>query len=126
MIVLCGGVFDVFHYGHLMHLEEAKSMGELLYVAVTRDAHVNKGPGRPVFPEQERLAVIKALSIVHYAFLVDSAMEAIKKIEPDIYVKGAEYIGLLPEEEYCITHGISVAYTCGKVYSSTKLLHFYT
>jgi cytidyltransferase-like protein len=125
MIVLCNGCFDPLHYGHLLHLQAAKKMGELLYVAVTRDRFVNKGPGRPVFPEDERLAMVFALSIVHQAFLCDSSMQALQRIRPDIYVKGSEYVGLLPEEQWCVDNGITVAYTCTKTYSSTQLLHHY-
>ena len=124
-IVLCGGCFDPFHYGHLAHLEAAKREGELLYVAVTRDEYVNKGPGRPVFPEQERLAVVRAISCVHYAFLTSSAIEALKYIDPDVYVKGIEYEGKLPEEEYCKREGIKIVYTREKTYSSSQLLRYY-
>jgi cytidyltransferase-like protein len=125
MIVLAGGCFDPLHFGHLVHLQEAKKLGEVLYVAVTRDAYVNKGPLRPVFPEHERLAMVQALSIVHGAFLTDSAQQALERIHPDIYVKGSEYVGLLPEEAWCMANGIAVAYTVGKTYSSTKLLRHY-
>jgi cytidyltransferase-like protein len=125
VIVLANGCFDLLHVGHLYHLQEAKKLGEVLYVAVTRDAYVNKGPLRPVFPEQERLAMVRALSIVHGAFLADSAQQALERIHPDIYVKGSEYIGLLPEEAWCMANGIAVAYTRSKIYSSTKLLHHY-
>ena len=125
MIVLANGCWDVLHYGHLLHLEEAKKHGELLYVSVTEDAFVNKGKGRPVFPQDERLALVRALAIVHGAFLVSSALEALKAIEPDVYVKGSEYEGKLPEEAYCKDRGIKVVYTRCKTYSSTKLLRFY-
>lgn len=127
MIVLCNGVFDVFHYGHLLHLQKAKEYGELLYVSVTRDAYVNKGPGRPVFPDAERAALIRALSIVHGVLLVSSSLEALQAIMPDVFVKGDEYKGKLldADERFCKENGIKIAYTHEKTYSSTKLLHFY-
>lgn len=127
MIVLCNGVFDVLHIGHLYHFEEAKTYGELLYVSVTKDAFVRKGQGRPVFPESERLEMVKALSVVHGALLVSSSLEALQKIQPDVFVKGSEYKGKLsPQDElYCTEHGIKIAFTNGKTYSSTKLLHYY-
>lgn len=127
MIVLASGCFDPFHYGHLLHLQKAKKFGELLYVAVTRDACVNKGQGRPVFPEAERLEVVRSLSIVHGCFLCKSSLEAIKDIDPDVFVKGIEYKGKIqPEEEaYCLAHDIKIVFTNTKKYSSTDLLHFY-
>ena len=50
-VVLAHGVFDLLHMGHVRHLEAAKAEGDLLVVTLTADRHVNKGPGRPVFPE---------------------------------------------------------------------------
>ena len=46
-VVLCHGVFDLLHYGHIEHLEEAKKQGDILVVSVTAAQYVNKGPGRP-------------------------------------------------------------------------------
>lgn len=127
MIVLASGCFDPFHYGHLLHLQQAKKFGELLYVAVTRDAFVNKGPERPVFPEEERLAVIQALGIVHTAFLVESSLEALQMIQPDYFVKGNEYANnIAPQDlQFCEDNDISIVLTNGKTYSSTQLLRFY-
>ena len=50
-VVLAHGVFDILRVGHKRHLELGKRDGELLVVTITTDRHVNKGPGRPVFPE---------------------------------------------------------------------------
>ena len=46
-VVLCHGVYDLLHYGHIEHLQEAKSQGDILVVSVTAAKYVNKGPGRP-------------------------------------------------------------------------------
>ena len=46
-IVLCHGVFDHFHYGHLLHFKSAKKHGDVLVVSITDDLYVNKGPNRP-------------------------------------------------------------------------------
>ena len=54
-IGLVHGVFDFFHYGHLLHIEKAKSLCDILVVSVTADSFVNKGPGRPLYRENERL-----------------------------------------------------------------------
>ena len=48
-IVLCHGVFDVLHYGHVAHLNTAKNFGDILVVSITDDVFVNKGPDRPIF-----------------------------------------------------------------------------
>ena len=55
-IVLCHGVFDVLHIGHLKYLKLAKKLGNILVVSVTHDNFVNKGPGRPAFNVQNRLS----------------------------------------------------------------------
>ena len=54
-IVLCHGVFDVVHTGHLNYLKKAKELGDTLIVSVTSDKFVNKGPGRPVFDINQRI-----------------------------------------------------------------------
>ena len=120
-IVLAHGCFDGFHYGHLRHLQAAAKLGKLC-VAVTSDASVGKGPGRPVFPEYERLDMVKALRCVTYAEIVNSWQEALDAVKPDIYVKGAEYEKNLPERRYCQRHGIEIVFTKEPVYSSTKIL----
>ena len=56
-IVMAGGVFDLFHYGHLRHLQTAKDEGDILVVVVTADAYAGKAPGRPVFSENMRAEI---------------------------------------------------------------------
>ena len=51
-IILCHGVFELIHPGHLRHFKEAKSHGDILVVSITPDKFVNKGPGRPFFNEK--------------------------------------------------------------------------
>lgn len=126
MIVLCNGVFDPFHVGHLYHLQAAAKMGTL-YVSVTQDAFVNKGPGRPVFNERQRIDMVESLGIVESAFLCKSALDALQWSEPDVFVKGIEYKGkILPEDEtYCFAHNIKIVFTDTPRWSSTDLLHYY-
>lgn len=122
--VLAVGCFDILHYGHLCHLENAKNGYRLLIVAVTRDRSVNKGPGRPVFRQEQREAMLKALRIVDSTLLVDSSLEALDRIRPAVFALGAEYIGNVRKEdsEFCTKHGIQIVYTFGPVFSSTALL----
>ena len=55
-IVLCHGVFDLLHIGHIRHFGQARQMGDVLVVTVTQDKYVNKGPHRPAFSEALRLS----------------------------------------------------------------------
>ena len=63
-IVLCHGVFDLLHIGHIKHFKEAKNLGDFLVVTLTPDVYVNKGPGRPAFNEKLRLEAVAALDMV--------------------------------------------------------------
>jgi rfaE bifunctional protein nucleotidyltransferase chain/domain len=92
-VVLCHGTFDLIHTGHIRHLQEAKRQGDILFVTITADKYVNKGPGRPVFSEVLRAENLCALSCVDYVGIVpsDSGEEPISQIKPNIYVKGNEY-----------------------------------
>ena len=121
-VVLANGVFDVLHVGHLHYLKEAKTQGEYLVVSVTEDAHVNKGPGRPVFNQQQRAALIAELRCVDEVIVVPSGEEAVRKVRPDVYCKGSEYRNNLPEAAFVESYGGRCHFTTGPVYSSTKLL----
>jgi rfaE bifunctional protein nucleotidyltransferase chain/domain len=92
-IVQCHGTFDLIHPGHVVHLEEAKSLGDLLVVTVTDEKHVNKGPGRPLFNDALRVRTLAALECVDYVVLIPhtAAVEAIRLVKPHIYCKGTEY-----------------------------------
>ena len=83
-VVLCHGVFDLLHIGHINHFEEAKKFGDILIVSVTTDKYVNKGPGRPAFPEQERLKSLSALKVIDYVVLskYPTATNIIKELRP--------------------------------------------
>ena len=56
----CHGTFDLIHPGHIIHLEEAKALGDVLVVTVTDEKHVNKGPGRPCFNDELRARTLAA------------------------------------------------------------------
>ena len=53
-IVLCHGIFDLVHIGHIRYLQAAKKMGDILVVTITPDRFVAQGPGRPAFPDRLR------------------------------------------------------------------------
>lgn len=132
-IILCHGVFDLVHPGHLRHFEEAKSLGDVLVVSVTAARFVRKGPGRPYFGDEQRMEFLAALQYVDYVVLSesDTACDVIPLVKPDIYVKGREYkkaeddiTGKISEEcELVERYGGSVYYTSGEVFSSTRLIN---
>ena len=98
-IILCHGTFDLMHAGHIKYLQKAKSKGDILIVTVTGDEYVNKGPGRPVFNQNLRSENIAALACVDFVGINNdyTAVNLLKKLKPDLYVKGSEY--QKPEED---------------------------
>lgn len=136
--VLCHGVFDLVHPGHIRYLHSAKKQGDILVVSLTADKYVKKGPGRPIFNQNLRAEVLSSLENVDYVTIVESetAIEAIKKIKPDVYVKGPDYKKrkqniLIPrkleEEEAAIQSvGGKLIFTEDEiVFSSSRLINEY-
>ena len=95
MIVFTNGVFDLLHPGHLRYLQHARSLGDALFVGVNSDRSVraNKGSGRPITPEAERVEVLEALSCVDavVVFDEDTPHAVISALQPDVLVKGADW-----------------------------------
>ena len=94
-IVFTNGVFDILHPGHVRYLQAARRHGDLLIVGVNSDASVrrNKGPLRPINSENERAEVLAALACVDAVSVFDDDTPAaiIRRVEPDILVKGADW-----------------------------------
>ena len=94
-IVFTNGVFDILHPGHLRYLQAARRHGDLLIVGLNSDASVrrNKGPSRPINPEQERAELLEALDCVDAVsvFDDDTPADIIRRVQPDILVKGADW-----------------------------------
>src|SRR3989442_1313582 len=92
-VVMCHGTFDLMHTGHIRHLQRAKREGDALLVTVTADAYVNKGPGRPVFPDELRAETLAALACVDFVAVNhdETAVKAIAQLQPHVYVKGSDY-----------------------------------
>ena len=132
-IVLCHGVFDLLHIGHIKHFNEARKYGDILVVTLTSDTYVDKGPKRPAFNEKLRLEAIAALNIVDYVALNSSptAISAIKKIKPNIYCKGPDYkdhkndiSGQIKNEiKELKKFGGKIIYTRDITFSSTNLIN---
>ena len=90
IIVLCHGVFDLLHNGHINHFKEAKRFGDILIVSITKDEFIKKGFNRPIFKVYERAGCISALEAVDYVVVSpsESAENVINLIKPNYYVKG--------------------------------------
>lgn len=129
-VVLCHGCFDILHFGHLLHLAEARDLGKRLAVTITADRYVNKGHGRPVFSEQQRAMMLLSLRFVDAVGIVEcaTAEPAIREVRPSVYVKGVDYQGeqgdprLIAEVRLVRQFGGREHFTVSTKYSSTSLL----
>jgi D-glycero-beta-D-manno-heptose 1-phosphate adenylyltransferase len=94
-IVFTNGVFDLLHPGHLRYLTQARALGDALIVGINSDRSVrtNKGPGRPITPQEERAEVLAALRSVDAVVIFDgdTPHELIAALQPDVLVKGADW-----------------------------------
>ncbi|HEY7295751.1 MAG TPA: D-glycero-beta-D-manno-heptose 1-phosphate adenylyltransferase, partial [Dehalococcoidia bacterium] len=94
-IVFTNGCFDLLHRGHVTYLNQARALGDALIVGLNSDESVRrlKGPGRPVVPLHDRVAVLAALSCVDAigAFEEDTPAELIRAVRPEVFVKGGDY-----------------------------------
>jgi D-beta-D-heptose 7-phosphate kinase/D-beta-D-heptose 1-phosphate adenosyltransferase len=94
-IVFTNGVFDLLHPGHLRYLRKARALGDVLIVGVNSDRSVraNKGAGRPITPESERVEILASLDCVDavVTFDEDTPRAIVTAIQPDVLVKGADW-----------------------------------
>ena len=92
-IILCHGVFDLLHVGHINYFKSAKKYGNILVVSVTADKFVNKGPGRPVFSINDRLKFLQEIECIDYVYVSNdsTAEKVIKNLKPNFYCKGNDY-----------------------------------
>lgn len=128
--VMCHGVFDVVHPGHLRHLLYAKSKAAVLICSLTADAFVGKGAHRPHVPQDLRAANLALLDIVDYVTVNDAADPSalIARVQPDFYAKGFEYSPdarprPIREAAAVEAYGGEILFTPGDiVYSSSALI----
>lgn len=94
-VVFTNGVFDLVHPGHVRYLRDARALGDALVVAVNSDRSVraNKGPDRPITPQEERAEILAALRFVDAVVIFDEETPhaVISRILPDVLVKGADW-----------------------------------
>ena len=113
-IVFTNGGFNILHVGHIRSLQDAKSRGDVLVVAVNSDDSLRriKGVNYPLIPEDERLEVLAALECVDVLTLfseptVDSLL---LKLKPHIHAKGTDYTKeSVPERETVLSYGGEIA-----------------
>lgn len=134
-IVLCHGVFDLLHIGHIRYLKRAKELGDVLVVTITPDKYVNKGPHRPAFSEDLRAEALASLECVDYVAINKwpTAVETIYLLKPHIYAKGAEYKdlyddptgGIIKEKNAIEAIGGEIRFIEDITFSSSSLINKY-
>ncbi len=132
-LVLCHGTFDLMHAGHIRHLQRARQEGDVLMVTLTGDAHVSKGPGRPVFREDLRAETLAALACVDFVAINQdpAATGAIARVRPHVYAKGSDYRNaaddvtgnIAREQQAAEAGGGKILFTDEITFSSSSLLN---
>lgn len=130
---LCHGVFDLLHPGHFRHIAAARQQADVLFVSITGDAFVNKGPGRPAFPQDLRAEALAGLKDVDYVVISPeaTALTVLEAIRPSVYVKGQDYANadddptgnFQRERDVVERHGGRVVFTDEIVFSSSNLIN---
>ena len=130
--ILCHGVFDVVHPGHVRHLTYAKSQADIMIVSCTGDKFIDKGIYRPHIPQKMRALNLAAFEMVDYVLIDENKkpLNLLKKLKPDYFAKGFEYTSRgLPaatqeEKNELDKFGGKLIFTPGDiVYSSTKFIN---
>lgn len=132
-IGLCHGVFDVVHYGHFTHLQECKENCDILFVSVTADKFVNKGPGKPKFDLFKRMQFLSSIEFVDYVIPSNykSSINLLDKLKPDYYFKGPDYKNfkndltgkIIKETEILKKYGGKFYVTKDVKYSSSEIIN---
>ncbi|HKP83884.1 MAG TPA: adenylyltransferase/cytidyltransferase family protein [Pyrinomonadaceae bacterium] len=113
-IVLANGCFDVLHVGHVRYLAGARELGDVLIVGINSDEQVavQKGPGRPVLPAEERAEILAALESVTYVTIFNepTVEQLLLTLKPDVHAKGTDYTtDTVPERNVVRSYGGQVA-----------------
>ena len=126
-VVFTNGCYDLLHPGHVRLLEQARSMGDVLILALNSDAGVRrmKGPSRPLLDETERAEMVLALEAVDAVTLFDepTPRELIAEVLPDVLLKGADWSHFVAGREEVEAAGgrvLTIALEPG--YSTTNLV----
>ena len=113
-VVFTNGCFDLMHVGHIRSLEDAKALGDYLFVGINSDAAVRKlkGEGQPLTPEDERAEVLAALSCVDFVVIFDdtTADALLLRLRPHVHAKGTDYTKEnVPERATVLSYGGEIA-----------------
>lgn len=94
-IVFTNGCFDLIHIGHVSLFQKAKTLGDILIVAINSDKSLAglKGPKRPLVSQKDRTKLLAALTAIDYVvvFNEQTPFELLSKLKPDVLVKGGDY-----------------------------------
>jgi rfaE bifunctional protein nucleotidyltransferase chain/domain len=126
-VIFTNGCYDILHPGHIRLLESARSLGDILILALNTDASVQrlKGPNRPLIPENERAELAAALQAVDAVtfFDEDTPRELIAAVLPDVLIKGADWAHFIAgREEVEAAGGQVLALPLEPGYSTTGIL----
>jgi rfaE bifunctional protein nucleotidyltransferase chain/domain len=126
-VVFTNGCFDVLHPGHIKTLEQARSLGDALIVAINSDASVaSLKPGRPLIPENERAEILAALHCVDAVVIYNelTPREIVSALLPDVLVKGGDWADnkIIGREEVEAAGGRVVSIPVVPGYSTTEIL----
>jgi rfaE bifunctional protein nucleotidyltransferase chain/domain len=126
-VVFTNGCYDILHPGHIRLLEQARSLGDILILALNTDASVArlKGPTRPLISETERASMAQALEAVDAVtfFDEDTPRELIAAVLPDILIKGADWAHFIAgREEVEAAGGRVMALALEPGYSTTNIV----
>lgn len=127
-IVLANGCFDVLHVGHVRYLAGARQLGDILIVGINSDEQVaiQKGPGRPILPANERAEIVAALESVTYVTIFEepTVEQLLLALRPDVHAKGTDYTtDSVPERDVVRSYGGQVAIVGDpKDHSTTEII----
>jgi rfaE bifunctional protein nucleotidyltransferase chain/domain len=126
-VVFTNGCYDVLHPGHVRLLERARSLGDILILALNTDSSVQrlKGPNRPLLSETERAELASALAAVDAVTLFDedTPRELIAAVLPDVLIKGADWAHFIAgREEVEAAGGQVLALPLEPGYSTTNIV----
>jgi D-glycero-beta-D-manno-heptose 1-phosphate adenylyltransferase len=126
-VVFTNGCYDLLHPGHIRLLERARSLGDILILALNSDASVQrlKGPSRPLIPEGDRVQVSLGLEAVDAVTLFDedTPRELISAVLPDVLVKGADWAHWIAgREEVEAAGGVVMPLSLEPGYSTTGIV----
>ena len=130
--ILCHGVFDVVHPGHIRHFSYAKSKADILIASLTTDKFIKKGIYRPHIPEKLRALNLAAFEMVDFVVIDNNStpIKNLKILKPDYFAKGFEYSSekiskeTMEEMQVVKSYGGKMIFTPGDIiYSSSKIIN---